>query len=198
MVVFQDLSTDFFENHFSEDTAQYLSFGFVLANFLGGFIAMPIIDRSMELQLFDSFDISILRTVQTNKFRIGRRPLYLVNYAISIICVTAYVIFDRVAFQYSWLRWPMIGSIALFSIVFGYFRGLKKVDNKIFRMALSPIAFSITTEMVAQKHRSIVQTMVFSTNTIMNFAFAFFVLPAFTNLTVCILYLKSKHINSCN
>ena len=60
----------------------------------------------------------------------------------------------------------------------------------VFRVALGPIAFFITSEIVVQKYRSVVQSMVFAVNTLVNFTFSFVTLPLFDQFTVIFKILK--------
>lgn len=49
----------------------------------------------------------------------------------------------------------------------------------IFRAALGPIAYFITSELAAQRYRSLIQSIVFGINTTINFIFSFVTLPMY-------------------
>ncbi|CAI4232810.1 unnamed protein product [Auanema sp. JU1783] len=98
--------------------------------------------------------------------RFGRRQMVLVLGLANTLSLTFYVLFDCLTDQMPEFRWGSLGSLILFGITYG--------------IGLGPIAFFITSEMVAQKYRSLVQSMVFAVNTVSNFIFSFVTLPAYT------------------
>ncbi|KAK6040325.1 transporter, major facilitator family protein [Cooperia oncophora] len=102
--------------------------------------------------------------------RFGRRTLVLWLGMLNTISLALYVLFDQLAVVYNPLRWGTIVALILFGITYG--------------VGLGPIAFFITSELVSQQHRSVVQSMVFAVNTVANFAFTFATLPAFTAIKV--------------
>ncbi|VDL71747.1 unnamed protein product [Nippostrongylus brasiliensis] len=85
--------------------------------------------------------------------RFGRRPLVLWLGMLNTISLALYVLFDQLTAVYEPLN-----------------------------IGLGPIAFFITSELVVQQHRSLVQSMVFAVNTIANFLFTFVTLPAYTHI----------------
>ncbi|PAV89886.1 hypothetical protein WR25_15208 [Diploscapter pachys] len=139
------LSTDILSVHFPEDEAQYISLGFIGANFIAGICGLVIIEK------------------------IGRRPLLLTMGSINTLSIIFYVIFDRLAFSEPNFKWGTVASLILFGVTYG--------------VALGPIAFFITSELVVQKYRSVVQSMVFAVNTVVNFTFSFVTLPLFDQFT---------------
>uniref|UniRef100_A0A915MNA1 Major facilitator superfamily (MFS) profile domain-containing protein n=1 Tax=Meloidogyne javanica TaxID=6303 RepID=A0A915MNA1_MELJA len=68
----------------------------------------------------------------------------------------------------------IIGTLSLQIIAYGITYGA----------ALGPIAFFITSELVPQRFRSLVQSIVFMTNTIINFVFSFITLPLYEIIDV--------------
>ncbi|ETN76378.1 transporter, major facilitator family protein, partial [Necator americanus] len=98
--------------------------------------------------------------------RFGRRTLVLWLGLFNTISLALFVAFDQLATVYEPLKWGSILALILFGITYG--------------IGLGPIAFFITSELVAQQHRSVVQSMVFAVNTVSNFAFSFATLPAYT------------------
>ncbi|KAK5986021.1 Solute carrier family 2 facilitated glucose transporter member 3 [Trichostrongylus colubriformis] len=98
--------------------------------------------------------------------RFGRRTLVLRLGILNTISLALYVLFDQLTAIYNPFKWGTIIALMLFGITYG--------------VGLGPIAFFITSELVNQQHRSLVQSMVFAVNTIANFAFTFATLPAYT------------------
>ncbi|KAK6014321.1 transporter, major facilitator family protein [Ostertagia ostertagi] len=98
--------------------------------------------------------------------RFGRRTLVLWLGMLNTVSLALYVVFDQLTAVYNPFRWGTIIALILFGITYG--------------VGLGPIAFFITSELVNQQHRSVVQSMVFAVNTIANFAFTFATLPAYT------------------
>ncbi|XGW12323.1 hypothetical protein V3C99_013212 [Haemonchus contortus] len=98
--------------------------------------------------------------------RFGRRTLVLWLGTFNTISLGLYVVFDQLTALYNPFKWGTIIALILFGITYG--------------VGLGPIAFFITSELVNQQHRSLVQSMVFAVNTIANFAFTFATLPAYT------------------
>jgi hypothetical protein len=96
----------------------------------------------------------------------GRRPMLIWSGIANTLCLIAYIICDRMAEWYLRdFRYGCVISLVCYGITYG--------------AALGPIAFFITSELVPQRFRSLVQSIVFAFNTIVNFAFSFVTLPAY-------------------
>ncbi|CEF59817.1 General substrate transporter family and Major facilitator superfamily domain, general substrate transporter and Major facilitator superfamily domain-containing protein [Strongyloides ratti] len=103
--------------------------------------------------------------------RYGRRPLFLITAIINIISLIFYIISDRLSLNgYSYMKYGCVGSLFTFGISYG--------------IALGPIAYFITSEMVPQRSRAVVQSMVFSTNTILNCIFSEITYPLYKLIEV--------------
>uniref|UniRef100_A0AAF5DNQ2 MFS domain-containing protein n=3 Tax=Strongyloides stercoralis TaxID=6248 RepID=A0AAF5DNQ2_STRER len=103
--------------------------------------------------------------------RFGRRPLFLITAVINIISLIIYIISDRLSLNgYSYMKYGCVGSLFTFGISYG--------------IALGPIAYFITSEMVPQRSRAVVQSMVFSTNTILNCIFSEITYPLYKLIEV--------------
>ncbi|KAL6733707.1 hypothetical protein Aduo_004333 [Ancylostoma duodenale] len=100
--------------------------------------------------------------------RFGRRTLVLWLGLFNTISLALFVTFDQLAYIYDPLKWGSIVALILFGVTYG--------------VGLGPIAFFITSELVAQQHRSLVQSMVFAVNTVANFTFSFATLPAYNEI----------------
>ncbi|KAJ1348951.1 hypothetical protein KIN20_004359 [Parelaphostrongylus tenuis] len=100
--------------------------------------------------------------------RFGRRSLMLWLGFFNIISLVLFIVFEQLANVMEPLKWGCIAATILFGITYG--------------VGLGPIAFFITSELVAQQHRSLVQSMVFAVNTVANFAFSFATLPAYSKI----------------
>ncbi|CAD6199644.1 unnamed protein product [Caenorhabditis auriculariae] len=97
--------------------------------------------------------------------RFGRRPLVLWLGSLNTLSLALYVLFDQLAAVHHQFRWGTIAAMVLNGVTYG--------------LGLGPIAFFITSELVSQQYRSVVQSMVFAVNTAASFAFSFATLPAF-------------------
>ncbi|KAH7717212.1 Protein F14E5.1 [Aphelenchoides avenae] len=96
----------------------------------------------------------------------GRRPLLIWCGIANTVCLAAYVFFDRMAEWYAKdFRYGCVAALVLYGVTYG--------------AALGPIAFFITSELVPQRFRSLVQSIVFAFNTTVNFAFSFVTLPLY-------------------
>ncbi|KAE9416138.1 hypothetical protein Angca_007680, partial [Angiostrongylus cantonensis] len=100
--------------------------------------------------------------------RFGRRTLMLWLGFFNIVSLMLFVVFEQLSNLFEPLKWGSIVAMTLFGITYG--------------IGLGPIAFFITSELVAQQHRSLVQSMVFAVNTIANFTFSFATLPAYSKI----------------
>jgi hypothetical protein len=97
-----------------------------------------------------SFIFSIVGTFFIEK--IDRRPLFIRLGIANTISLAAYVVFDQLAeFVYSTFRYGCVLSLIAYGISYGF--------------ALGPIAFFLTSELVPQRQRSLVQSIVFAVNT---------------------------------
>ncbi|KAI6184558.1 Solute carrier family 2, facilitated glucose transporter member 3 [Aphelenchoides bicaudatus] len=98
--------------------------------------------------------------------RIGRRKL-LIGFGIAnILTLIGYVVFDRLTYYVNHdFRYGCAGALILYGVTYGF--------------ALGPIAFFITGELVPQRFRSLVQSIVFGVNTMINFCVSFATLPLY-------------------
>ncbi|VDM59571.1 unnamed protein product [Angiostrongylus costaricensis] len=80
--------------------------------------------------------------------RFGRRTLMLWLGFFNIVSLMLFVVFEQLSSLFEPLKWGCIVAMTLFGITYG--------------IGLGPIAFFITSELVAQQHRSLVQSMVFA------------------------------------
>lgn len=98
--------------------------------------------------------------------RVGRRPLLLGFGVANILTLIAYVVFDRLTYYVSHdFRYGCAGSLLAYGITYGF--------------ALGPIAFFLSSELVPQRFRSLVQSLVFAVNTITSFVVSFATLPLY-------------------
>ncbi|KAK0412841.1 hypothetical protein QR680_006441 [Steinernema hermaphroditum] len=96
----------------------------------------------------------------------GRRPMLILFGILNILSMAGYVLFDRLSFYvHQSFSYGCIVSLVAYGVTYGG--------------ALGPIAFFITSELVPQRFRSLVQSMVFAVNTVNNFVFSFATLPAY-------------------
>lgn len=100
-----------------------------------------------------------------------------------------FVVFDQLTALYNPMKWGTIVALIFFGITYGWAAFADEPDSVCsgsftFRVGLGPIAFFITSELVVQQHRSLVQSMVFAVNTLANFVFTFATLPAYTAIQV--------------
>ncbi|KAI3420853.1 hypothetical protein GPALN_014472 [Globodera pallida] len=96
--------------------------------------------------------------------------------AANTLCLCAYIVFDRMTTEGSILytnnhfKYGCVASLVAYGITYG--------------VALGPIAFFITSELVPQRFRSLVQSIVFCINTVINFIFSFITLPLYELIDV--------------
>ncbi|GMT36759.1 hypothetical protein PFISCL1PPCAC_28056, partial [Pristionchus fissidentatus] len=102
--------------------------------------------------------------------RYNRRSLLIGFGAANTFSLCLYILADLLIPLWQPIRWGQIGALVLFGITYGF--------------AVGPIAFFITSELVPQRNRSIVQSLVFCFSTIMNFAISFVTLPCYTSFGV--------------
>ncbi|CAK5025952.1 unnamed protein product [Meloidogyne enterolobii] len=106
----------------------------------------------------------------------GRRPMLIWCGIANTLCLCSYILFDRMTSQKSiffvnpQFKYGCVFSLIAYGITYG--------------AALGPIAFFITSELVPQRFRSLVQSIVFMTNTIINFVFSFITLPLYEIIDV--------------
>lgn len=98
--------------------------------------------------------------------KIGRRPLLLTLGIANTLTLASYVVFDRLTYYAdNNFRYGCILAFILYGVTYGF--------------ALGPIAFFITAELVPQNFRSLVQSIVFAINTVINFVVSFATLPLY-------------------
>ncbi|CAJ0608151.1 unnamed protein product [Cylicocyclus nassatus] len=100
--------------------------------------------------------------------KFGRRSLMLWLGLFNTISLALFVAFDQLANLYDPLKWGSIVALILFGATYG--------------IGLGAIAYFITSELVSQQYRALVQSMVYAANVIATFAFSFATLPAFTKI----------------
>ncbi|CAK5024577.1 unnamed protein product [Meloidogyne enterolobii] len=121
-----------------------------------------------------NFVASVIGTCSVEKF--GRRPMLIWCGIANTLCLCSYILFDRMTSQRSiffvnpQFKYGCVFSLIAYGITYG--------------AALGPIAFFITSELVPQRFRSLVQSIVFMTNTIINFVFSFITLPLYEIIDV--------------
>nr|CAD2145494.1 unnamed protein product [Meloidogyne enterolobii] len=121
-----------------------------------------------------NFVASVIGTCSVEKF--GRRPMLIWCGIANTLCLCSYILFDRMTSQKSiffvnpQFKYGCVFSLIAYGITYG--------------AALGPIAFFITSELVPQRFRSLVQSIVFMTNTIINFVFSFITLPLYEIIDV--------------
>ncbi|GMR36191.1 hypothetical protein PMAYCL1PPCAC_06386 [Pristionchus mayeri] len=98
--------------------------------------------------------------------RFGRRTLLIGLGAANVVSLCLYIASDLLIPVWDPIRWGQIVALILFGATYG--------------IALGPIAYFITSELVPQRSRSIVQSMVLGFNTMMNFILSFITLPCYT------------------
>ncbi|KAI6196516.1 hypothetical protein M3Y94_01118700 [Aphelenchoides besseyi] len=97
---------------------------------------------------------------------LGRRPLLIYAGMANTLCLMLYIAFDRLAFYaHPQFRYGCVVTLLAYAISYG--------------SALGPIAFFISSELVPQQFRALVQSMVFACNTILTFFFSFLTLPMY-------------------
>ncbi|GMT13611.1 hypothetical protein PFISCL1PPCAC_4908 [Pristionchus fissidentatus] len=97
--------------------------------------------------------------------RFGRRTLLIWLGIANTLSLCLYMISDLLIPVWDPIRWGQIAALILFGATYG--------------IALGPIAYFITSELVPQRSRSIVQSMVLGFNTTMNFILSFITLPCY-------------------
>ncbi|KAF7633237.1 hypothetical protein Mgra_00007338 [Meloidogyne graminicola] len=116
-----------------------------------------------------NFVASVVGTCSVEKF--GRRPMLIYCGIANTLCLCFYILFDRITFFINnKFKYGCILSLIAYGITYG--------------AALGPIAFFITSELVPQRFRSLVQSIVFMTNTVINFVFSFITLPLYEMIDV--------------
>uniref|UniRef100_A0A183CJQ6 MFS domain-containing protein n=1 Tax=Globodera pallida TaxID=36090 RepID=A0A183CJQ6_GLOPA len=117
-----------------------------------------------------------LKNILCPFFWFGRRPMLIFCGAANTLCLCAYIVFDRMTTEGSILyinnhfKYGCVASLVAYGITYG--------------VALGPIAFFITSELVPQRFRSLVQSIVFCINTVINFIFSFITLPLYELIDV--------------
>ncbi|CAJ0958605.1 unnamed protein product, partial [Mesorhabditis belari] len=100
--------------------------------------------------------------------RFGRRPLLLLLGVLNMFSFVLYVFFDKMSFHYGHI-WGngCIVALCIFGISYG--------------LGLGPISCFITSELVVQKYRSLVQSMMFVSNTFVSLIVSYLTLPAYNH-----------------
>ncbi|KAI6193927.1 MFS domain-containing protein [Aphelenchoides besseyi] len=97
---------------------------------------------------------------------LGRRPLLIYAGMANTLCLMLYIAFDRLAFYaHPQFRYGCVAALLIYAVSYG--------------AALGPIAFFISTELVPQTFRALVQSIVFAFNTIITAFFSFLTLPMY-------------------
>ncbi|GMR45259.1 hypothetical protein PMAYCL1PPCAC_15454, partial [Pristionchus mayeri] len=102
--------------------------------------------------------------------RFGRRTLVVGLGIANVMSLCLYIASHLLITVWNPFRWGQIVALVLFGMTYG--------------VALGPIAYFITSELVPQRHRSIVQSMVLGFNTLMNFMLSFITLPCYKYIGV--------------
>ncbi|KAF8354271.1 hypothetical protein PRIPAC_95894, partial [Pristionchus pacificus] len=137
----------------------YLSTDFLAANFPAELAQLA----SFGFILAD-FVASLLGILFIERY--NRRSLLIGFGAANTFSLCLYIIADLLIPVWEPIKWGQIVALVLFGVTYGF--------------AVGPIAFFITSELVPQRNRSIVQSLVFCFSTIMNFAISFVTLPCYT------------------
>ncbi|GMS98048.1 hypothetical protein PENTCL1PPCAC_20223 [Pristionchus entomophagus] len=98
--------------------------------------------------------------------KFGRRSLLIGLGAANTLSLCLYVASDLLIPVWDPIRWGQIAALILYGITYG--------------IALGPIAYFITSELVPQRFRSIAQSMTLAFTTVMNFVFSSVTLPCNT------------------
>ncbi|GMR47027.1 hypothetical protein PMAYCL1PPCAC_17223, partial [Pristionchus mayeri] len=97
--------------------------------------------------------------------RFDRRTLLIQLGIGNVISLCLYILSDLLIPVWDPIRWGQIVALILFGATYG--------------ITLGPIAYFITSELVSQRYRSIVQSMVLGFNTLMNFIISLITLPCY-------------------
>uniref|UniRef100_A0A915D8G0 Cysteine synthase n=1 Tax=Ditylenchus dipsaci TaxID=166011 RepID=A0A915D8G0_9BILA len=117
-----------------------------------------------------NFIASLIGMCAVEKF--GRRPMLISCGIANTFCLVCYILFDRMAVLYAHnMKYGCVAALIGYGITYG--------------AALGPIAFLvITSELVPQPFRSLVQSIVFGINTIVNFVIGFMTFPLYRLIDV--------------
>uniref|UniRef100_A0A914HPN9 Major facilitator superfamily (MFS) profile domain-containing protein n=1 Tax=Globodera rostochiensis TaxID=31243 RepID=A0A914HPN9_GLORO len=153
------ISTDLLETHFDVESSQYSSLAFICANFFASIIGACTVEK------FDAFFCRFLclKNILCH-FWFGRRPMLIFCAVANTLCLCS-ILYTNNHFKYG-----CVASLVAYGITYG--------------VALGPIAFFITSELVPQRFRSLVQSVVFCINTVINFIFSFITLPLYELIDV--------------
>uniref|UniRef100_A0A915DNY5 Major facilitator superfamily (MFS) profile domain-containing protein n=1 Tax=Ditylenchus dipsaci TaxID=166011 RepID=A0A915DNY5_9BILA len=104
--------------------------------------------------------------------RFGRRPMLIYCGIANTISLCAYILFDRLAYHFeeSLIKYGCVAALIGYGITYG--------------CAVGPIAAFITSELVPQRFRSLVQSMVYGANTMIIFGLSFITLPLYRLIDV--------------
>uniref|UniRef100_A0A1I7YYK8 MFS domain-containing protein n=1 Tax=Steinernema glaseri TaxID=37863 RepID=A0A1I7YYK8_9BILA len=98
-------------------------------------------------------------------FRFGRRVLLITCCSLNNLSLIIFVIFSAI---HKWVSWASYGCLVCL-LVYGFTYGC----------GVATISFCLSSELVPQRHRSLVQSLSFSINTIMVVITTFAVLPLY-------------------
>ncbi|KAE9547718.1 hypothetical protein FO519_009070 [Halicephalobus sp. NKZ332] len=97
--------------------------------------------------------------------RFGRRPMILTFLALNTLSLLLFVIFSVLQPQVYWFKYGCLGCFLFYGLSYG---------------GVGPITWFIPTELVPQRHRSLVQSLCYAINTLIVIIWTFSVLPLFT------------------
>jgi len=97
--------------------------------------------------------------------KFGRRPMILTFLALNTLSLLLFVIFSVLQPQVTWLKYGCLGCFLFYGLSYG---------------GVGPITWFIPTELVPQRHRSLVQSICYAINTLIVVIWTFSVLPLFT------------------
>ncbi|GMR61696.1 hypothetical protein PMAYCL1PPCAC_31891, partial [Pristionchus mayeri] len=137
----------------------YLSTDFLAENFPAELAQLA----SFGFIVFD-FVASLLGILFIERY--NRRSLLIWFGAANTLSLCLYIVADLLIPVWQPIRWGQIVALVLFGVTYGF--------------AVGPIAFFITSELVPQRNRSIVQSLVFCFSTVMNCIISFVTLPCYT------------------
>uniref|UniRef100_A0AC34R0D2 Major facilitator superfamily (MFS) profile domain-containing protein n=1 Tax=Panagrolaimus sp. JU765 TaxID=591449 RepID=A0AC34R0D2_9BILA len=94
----------------------------------------------------------------------GRRPMILIFLAANTASLAFFVIFAVFQPRIDWFKYGCLGCFLFYGVSYG---------------GVGPITWFIPTELVPQRHRSVVQSLCYAINTLIVVVWTFTVLPLF-------------------